>query len=795
MMEARCIPLEAVSEPTVGGKAWGLSRLIRMGLAVPEGFVIVGAAADVFPADLDTQHQRLGAGPVAVRSSAIGEDSEGASFAGQYETVLNVQGADALREAIRKCAASLKSHRASAYRAEQLGDAGTQMNVVVQRMVDARAAGVLFTAHPVTGRRDVIVIDAVQGLGEALVSGHVTPDHFVLRRDGAVVERELEADVPVLSEDELRLLLRDALAAERHEGHPLDMEWAIDREGNIRWLQARPITNLPADIGELDTPAKPTDVFTWANIGEMMPGAVTPLTYSVTAVGVDVGMQRLYQKMGIDLPDIGQPRFVAMFFGHLFLNLSEMALMAGHVAGASKTDMCTAVCGRDIDEVSEPPRASKVVRALNGARYGRLLLSGKRSRERLSRLIEGLRFDLGDSAKDLYEQIDRQLEQVIRAYEYHLTSSVASGAVAPILLGILAGGDKPTQAHHAQVAALLAGATDVESADIAAGAERVVDALAQHPDAQMHFAERDNKAALHWIRSPDAREARDAFEAYLKRHGHRAVRELDLRQKEWSADPLPLIASLRSGLRARLAASGSGARSRADTGQSRMDAGDAEPLPFPLRRFIPLAHAAVRSREHTKSQLVKVTTAFKRAYRALGGAMVREGYLPDQDALFFLTHQELGHVLEGEHELVARTRTRRQAFAAQHKLSFEEVFVGRAEPLRQTPALSDEGALNGKPVSRGVVTGRARVVRSLEEASALEAGEILIAPITDVGWTPYFSMIAGLATDVGSAVSHGAVVAREYGLPAVVNLRTATTHFKTGDQVTLDGDTGTLKRN
>ena len=334
-MNACCIPLDAIDEPTVGGKAWGLSRLIKMGLSVPDGFVIVGATADNLPEDIDEQRRRLGDGPLAVRSSAIGEDSQDASFAGQYETVLNVEGAEAVRAAIAQCAASLQSRRAAAYRAEQLNDAETTMNVVVQRMVDARAAGVLFTAHPVNGRRDVVVIDAVEGLGESLVGGHATPDHFVLLRDGSVQERELVGESAVLSGDELGVLLAGALKAEHHEGHPLDMEWAIDKQGTVQWLQARPITNLPADPRELDTEVRPTDVYTWANIGEMMPGAVTPLTYSVTGMGIDVGMQRMYQRAGVEISDRGEPRYVAMSFGHLFLNLSEMAVMGGHVVGAS----------------------------------------------------------------------------------------------------------------------------------------------------------------------------------------------------------------------------------------------------------------------------------------------------------------------------------------------------------------------------------------------------------------------------------------------------------------------------
>jgi pyruvate,water dikinase len=172
--------------------------------------------------------------------------------------------------------------------------------------------------------------------------------------------------------------------------------------------------------------------------------------------------------------------------------------------------------------------------------------------------------------------------------------------------------------------------------------------------------------------------------------------------------------------------------------------------------------------------------------------MAEEGRLADEDAVFFLTHQELGELLRGRRELAQIAVSRRQVIDYQMPLHFPEVFSNRPEPLRLQPIEGKDGALAGKPVSRGAVTGRARVVETLEEAAQLQAGEILIAPITDVGWTPYFSLIAGLATDVGSAVSHGAVVAREYGLPAVVNLRVATSRFQTGDLVTLDGDRGTL---
>lgn len=784
MTAPQCIPLEAISTEAVGGKADGLVRLLSYGFDVPAGFVVVGATSGNLPPELDEHYQRIGGGKVAVRSSAIGEDSGDASFAGQYETVLNVEGVDAVRAAIEDCLQSLENTRAVAYRDEKTNQSDVQMNIVVQQMVDARAAGVLFTANPMNARRDQVVVDAVAGLGEALVSGHATPDHWVLSRDGAVVDAELQADEPVLSDAERTLLLDGALRAEERYGAPIDMEWAIDANGELRWLQARPITQLPADPNELDTDPDPNDVYTLCNIGEMMPGAVTPLTFSVTGRGIDLGMQTAYRRSGVRVPPTRGLRYVGMSFGHLFLNLTTLSEIAADVAGSTKAQMCIALCGRDIQEVPEPVAAPAFKRAINGARYFSQLLAAAKHRKELDALLADLELPRLGTARQLYRRIDEELPKVWKAYELHLLSSSSSGALSPILLGILAQGEEPTQEDHATVAEMLAGAEGVESADIAEGVERIIEQLLEIPQAGEAFGSAEPEAALAWLCSAEAGEAGDEFGRYLDRHGHRAVRELELRQKGWAVDPLPLVASLQSGLRARLE---HGQRQQARPARATPDD---HPI---LRRLLPLAHAAIRSREHTKSALVAVTTEFKHAYRALGSRMAEEGRLADQDAVFFLTHEELGELLRGRREHADVALSRRRVIDYQMALHFPEVFRGRPAPLKLTPIEGEDGGLVGKPVSRGKVTGRARVVETLEEASALEAGEILIAPITDVGWTPYFSMISGLATDVGSAVSHGAVVAREYGLPAVVNLRVATSRFQTGDMVELDGDRGTLK--
>jgi pyruvate,water dikinase len=743
------------------------------------------------------QYQALGEGPVAVRSSALGEDSEDASFAGQYDTILNVVGPDALRAAIDACLASADNERARAYREARAAteqDGAVAMTVVVQRMVDAQSAGVLFTADPVSGRRDWLVVDAVRGLGEALVSGEVTPDHVVLDAAFKQVTYDRAGDEPVLSDPSLDTLARHARDAEARVGAPLDLEWAIDGAGRVVFLQARPITHLAADPRALDLMQSPSDFYTKCNIGEMMPGAITPLSRSLTAYGIEVSMQRMYVKCGALAAETPEHRFVAVFSGHMFLNLTGVLGISTMVAGSTPDQACLAICGQRVEaaERALPPPASAFVQYRNLLKYAAFIMGAGKRVPAMRRSVADLeqvaqQLPQAGTASAMWTRIDAALPVWFDVFEHHLACSSPAGAMAPVLLRVTAKSDPPDAQDIARVAELLSGATDVESADIAAGIDHIVEALAKLPDARERFLDAELEDALAWLQSPAAGHAAALFSAYLERHGHRTVRELEIHQRDWSDDPLPLLRSMRSALRARTSgASATAARTRGAPLRDR------EPLSRGLRALVRRAHDAVRLRETTKSLLVKAGQQLKRAYRTLGAALAAEGLLPDADAVFFLTHQELRRCLDGDAALADLAVARRKSYAYQMDLIFEEIFVGRPEPVRPTFDAGDEVVL-GKPVSVGVARGRARVVRTLEEASLVEAGEILIAPITDVGWTPYFGLLGGLATDVGSAVSHGAVVAREYGVPCIVGTQHGTSMFRTGDRVELDGSTGRLR--
>lgn len=784
-MSATILTLVEIDDPSVGGKALGLARLTRMGLNVPPAFVIAGAVAGDYPAGLEAACAQLGNGPLAVRSSARGEDGLEASFAGQYDTVLNVSGQQALRAAIDRCAASLGNERAGSYAAGQNDAAEGGMNLVVQRMVDARAAGVVFTADPVSARRDLLVIDAVRGLGEALVSGAATPDHYEVDSAGQVAARDLAGTAQVLSEEEIALVAAQARAAARHEGGPLDLEWAIDGSGELFWLQARPITTLPADLNEFDTQLpRPDDVLTISNVSEMMPGAVSPLTGSFTGWSIDYGLQHMQVSVGARAAIEPAWQVTAWAYGHLFLNLTGNIVMSAGVLGSSPEQTAQSLCGRLVPELRPLPPQPLWRRVWNTGRLLKYCLTAPVVVRRFDEEVAAFALAGREDSAAMMAELSRQAWFYEHAMAVHIQSSALSGFFSTIVENMVAQkSNDATLAEQAEAVRLLAGASGVESAQMLHQLDALVAQVAEQPAAADAFCAAEPAGALDWLRAHP--ELGAAFAAFLARHGHRGYRELCMRDPAWGDNPLPLVQSMQAAVGARLAQAGLHVAEEPGIELGSLSRG--------LRWVLPRAHDAVRRREHTKSLLVLVAYRFKRAFARLGELLHAEGKLPDADLVSFFAFGELpAFVANPTPAAVARAQARRVALDYQGRFRFPEISVGAPAPLREEPVDTSAGVLHGRPASRGIVEGVARVATTLEEAAALRPGEILVTPITDIGWTPYFSMIAGLVTDLGSSVSHGAVIAREYGLPCVVNTRVGTRYIRSGERVRLDGDTGVV---
>lgn len=775
------VDLTDVVDDTFGGKAHGLAELIRLGMPVPGGFVIP-EVTEPTPNDAVIQRfsrmQASGNTPVAVRSSAAGEDGAEQSYAGQYDTVLGVDSIERLTAAIATCLGSASSDRVVSYRS---GEARASLHLVVQQMVDARAAGVVFTADPTSGRRDLLVIDAVRGLGETLVDGSSSSDHHVLTPTGESVTREV-GSVPALTSDEIDRIREGALSAAEHWGRPLDLEWAIGKTGDLWWLQARPITTLPGDLNAMDTPVTgPAHVYTRCNIGEMMPGAFCPLTASVSGHAIDYAMQMVQVAGGVQERYEDHWPQVGYFYGHMFLNMTEGTALSSGILGNSREQFSLSICGRVIEELEPGPPKPFVRKMINTIRLSSFALSAGLGIRRMPATIARFPVFTSRDPRVVLAQLETGVEIYRDVTLTHVRSSSRSAVAANVLESHLVRqatkrGESATEGS-AEAIRLMTGA-GVESALMVGELDDVVRTLRGDPAATAQFLAAAPADAVSRLREAHS-VGGTALRNFLERHGHRGYRELCMRDPSWADDPAGLGSMMQVMLRA---------PAQDDSRAAHV----AIPSSRTERILARLAQGGARGREETKSRMALVAHLLKRGYRHLGQILSDSGHLPDADLIFFFERSELSDLVSGTNapELVAQAESRREALAFQATLEFDDVSVGRPAPVVRAAGSVADGEIIGRPAGRGSVEGTVRVARSVTEARDLQPGEILVAPVTDVGWTPYFAVISALITDIGSSVSHGAVVAREYGLPCVVNTLVASRVLRTGDRVRVDGDRG-----
>ncbi len=790
--------LHEIDGHPVGGKARGLKILRELGYNVPEAVVLLQPEPKEL---LDSAIRRhlisLGPGPKAVRSSAMSEDGLSASFAGQFESYLNLKSFEEIKSAIVKCVDAASAARVKAYTCSLFSEADLRISVVLQNMVDARVAGVVFSVNPVNNRRDKILVNAIAGHGEDLVSGKKDACHYEIFRSGSNIKTEILKNGHLLDESLLGQILEGAKKAESYFNAPVDMEWAIDNAGILNWLQVRPVTALnEVHFNELDTiKGDSNDIWTLGNIGEMMPGVATPLTCSVSAEAIDYGMVMLAERGGAyRIRDRVGPRYIQMFYNRLFINMSNMMDYPKRIWLNKPEDVQFALSGKIFDGLTAVPDVSFPVRVLNFFRQMSTTLWAGKYLDQLRILEAGFHIDISLPAAELHKKLEEGRIQLGTGFGHHIMASAQSGTMYSAFMRIMTGDKRrPGAADHHIATMLLLDIPEIESADAVKTLERFGRMIRSHKEFCEKFILATSAEALEMLEKKAPEEVSEQFRLFLERHGHRCVREAELREKTWAEKPSQLIQILQTRVKA-----GEVRHMSHDTKKEiTLALSKLRPATrIILRSMIATARKAVARREITKALSIKMVDTIRRGYNALALTLVSEQLLDDPDQVYFLTHEELGRLIaDKDAGWKMKAARRRELLADTDKLVFEEISFGIPEPLEEEQSFElKEGQLAGIPVSSGVVEATVRIIHTLEDAEQLKEGEIMVASFTDIGWTPYFSIISGLITEIGSPLSHGAVVAREYGIPAVVAAKGAKKLFKTGDRIRLDGERGLIEK-
>ncbi|MCL2450816.1 MAG: PEP-utilizing enzyme, partial [Polyangiaceae bacterium] len=741
-----------------------------------------------------------------------------------------VQGVDALVAAVRQVWASIASGRALAYLAAH-GVRDVGMGLVVQRMVQARAAGVMFTRAP--GARsqssDDRIVNVGLGLGASVVNGITTPD--VLRidargrlvdaviaykaratvvRDGGIREVPVDTpDKPTLDREEIAGLAAIAARLEKVDPVAWDVEFACDDE-RIWIVQARPATGRGyPDGGDADT------VWSNVNVGEALPGVATPFTWSVAGAFSEAGFRRAFAALGCRVPK--HARLVGNVHGRFYLNLTQFMRIAAQVPFLDPRMLVELGGGGGGDEL-----ASQVQGVSRRGFYMRLPLTASRLLREQLRLDDDVKdfesfaekASRAQSALDLAVLPDdglarrlRDIQALLERTGTVMLTCASSTLGAHLALKKVLERVAPVDADRL-AQSLTSGIRDLESARPGIGVMHLATLARREPNARA-AVERDSTIGLDAI--PDG-PTRRALQSFLELYGDRAVREVELSTPRWKEDVRPVLRMLRAALRTdveRRVDPVARAKAQADAEMARL-------VPMLniveqtiIRHLVARAQRAARARERMRAWVTRVLGMLREAALDADRRLLRrdaelaadwrslvdaQSSLAGVPSAFFLTIDETVAALRTPGaDVAALVRARRAELARdQARPDPPATFVGAPPPVVLPP--SGGAVMRGLPASPGVVEGTARVLLREDEMDALLPGEILVVHTTDVGWTPLFLVAAGVVTELGGPLSHAAVVAREFGVPSVVNVVGATRAIHTGDVVRVDGDRGMVER-
>ncbi|MFD6162596.1 rifamycin-inactivating phosphotransferase [Nocardia sp. NPDC060256] len=817
-----CVTTDAFARTTAGaasleGRLDELSRLApddRAAIRVHSAQIRDAIEAFVVPDDVAAEiidaHAHLGVdGAYAVRSSATAEDLPTASFAGQQDTYLNIVGPAAILEHIGRCWGSLFTERAVTYRLRNGFDhTAIRMAVVVQRMVFPRASGILVTADPLTSDRTVVSIDAGFGLGEALVSGLVNADIYQVR-DGKITGRTIATkklavepaptggtqvqeiakerrNEPVLTDAEVLRLAQLGRRIEAHFGGPQDIEWCLDGEA-IRIVQSRPITTLfpiPVAADEANR------VYVSVGHQQMMTDAMKPLGISLWQLTSRAPMRDAGGRLFVD---VTKP-------------LSSPKTATGVAEALGKSDpligdaLRTVIDRGFVHQVPEavsaaaPPAAPAPIET-DPAIVTELIAASEASLATLSRdiqtesgpgLLDFIRADIQELQRVLFTPKGLQVINAAMDASFWLNDRLLEW------LGEKNAADALTQSVPGNV-----------TSEMGLALLDVADVIRPHPDVVTYLQQVEQTGGdfLDKLSGyPGGDEARAAIEAFLGKYGMRCAGEIDITRPRWSESPATLVPTILGNIknfgpgagRQRFADGLRDAEQTKEQLLQRLRAlPDGEQKADETARMIDRVRTFSGYREYPKYRMVSRYFIYKQALLREAERLVTAGVLREPEDIYYLRFDELSEVVRTRSASAELIDERKEAFRAYQALTPPRVLTSDGEALTGTYRREDlpTGALPGMAVSAGTIEGRARVVPDIAQAD-LQAGDILVTAYTDPSWTPLFVAIAGLVTEVGGLMTHGAVIAREYGLPAVVGVEHATELIRDGQRIRVQGTDG-----
>jgi rifampicin phosphotransferase len=745
----------------------------------------------------------------AVRSSATAEDLPTASFAGQQDTYLNVVGPAEILQHVSRCWASLFTERAVTYRLRNgFGHRKLHMAVVVQQMVFPQAAGILFTADPVTGNRKVASMEASFGLGEGLVSGLVNADVYEVR-DGEVVAKAVAAkqlaihaspaggteeqtieperqEQPALTDAQVVRLAQLGRRIEAHFGRPQDIEWClVDDDFHI--VQSRPITTLfpipAAADGE-------NHVYVSVGHQQMMTDPMKPLGISMWLLTTPAPMHEAGGRLFVDVAQrLASPSSRAAVLDALgrsdplIRDALETILDRGDFIPSLPDEGPVGAPAGDAPPPIETDPA--IVTELIG-----------RTQASIATLKRDIRTKVGSALLDFILADIQELKRILfdpRSHQVFMSAMEAAWWLNEQLqawLGEKNAADTLTQSVPHNV-----------TSEMGLALLDVADVIRPHPEVVAYLQHVEDDGFLdELVKLAGGREARDAILAWLDKYGMRCVGEIDITRPRWSERPTTLVPVILGNIKnfepgaaeRRFEQGRQEARAKEQELLERLRAlPDGERKAEETKRMIDRVRTFIGYREYPKYFMVSRYFVYKQALLEEAERLVQADVLRQREDIFYLTFQELQDVVRTNHVDDQLIRRRKDAFRSYHALTPPRVLTSDGEGIAGAYRRDDlpAGALVGLPVSAGTVEGRARVILDMAEAD-LEPGDILVTAYTDPSWTPLFVTIKGLVTEVGGVMTHGAVIAREYGLPAIVGVEHATRLIQDGQRIRLHGTDG-----